>query len=332
MKIFKNYKKIALVATLLTLTIQITQAKDYILNTASTGGTYHPVGTAISTLSKIKLLPKYKFSLTAVNSAGSGANVQALGSKTADFAILQGLYGLYALNGTGPVTEPQKNIRSITMLWEDIEHFIVPVDKVKTGNISDLVALKGKTAGMGKENSGALGSNELILSGIGIDIYKDYQLVYGGYGPTLDAMANGQVMVSSIPSGMLTSSITKLMASNKGKFVILDITNEQRIKIDAGRKLWRNYKIKAGSYPGQDKDVNTMSQPNFLAVNDNVDEEHVYRLTKSIYENLSFLQAIHPATKEMAIEKAIAGLPVPLHPGAKRYYKEIGLKIPSHLE
>ena len=67
MKIFKNYKKIALVATLLTLTPQITQAKDYILNTASTGGTYHPVGTAISTLSKIKLLPKYKFSLTAVN-------------------------------------------------------------------------------------------------------------------------------------------------------------------------------------------------------------------------------------------------------------------------
>ena len=97
--------------------------------------------------------------------------------------------------------------------------------------------------------------------------------------------------------------------------------------------LQRKYQVHpAGSYPGQDKDVNTISQPNFLAVNDNVDEEHVYRLTKSIYENLSFLQAIHPATKEMAIEKAIAGLPVPLHPGAKRYYKEIGLKIPSHLE
>ena len=57
-------------------------ADDYILNTASTGGTYHPVGTAIATLSKIKLLPKEKFSLTAVNSAGSGANVQAMAADT----------------------------------------------------------------------------------------------------------------------------------------------------------------------------------------------------------------------------------------------------------
>lgn len=54
------------------------ESADYVLNTASTGGTYHPVGTAISTLSKVKLLPKNDFSLTAVNSAGSGANVQAL--------------------------------------------------------------------------------------------------------------------------------------------------------------------------------------------------------------------------------------------------------------
>jgi TRAP-type uncharacterized transport system, periplasmic component len=84
---------------------------DYVLNTASTGGTYHPVGTAISTLSKVKLLPKEKFSLTAVNSAGSGANVQAMGAGTADFAILQGLYGSYAATGTGPISEPQTNLR-----------------------------------------------------------------------------------------------------------------------------------------------------------------------------------------------------------------------------
>ena len=63
------------------------QSTDYVLNTASTGGTYHPVGTAIATLSKVKLLPKEKFSLTAVNSAGSGANVQALAANTAQFAI-----------------------------------------------------------------------------------------------------------------------------------------------------------------------------------------------------------------------------------------------------
>ena len=66
-------------------------------------------------------------------------------------------------------------------------------------------------------------------------------------------------------------------------------------------------------------------------MNDSVDEEHVYLLTKTMYENLGFLQAIHPATKAMAVEKAVAGLPVPLHPGAARYYKEMGLEVPAHL-
>jgi len=125
-------------------------ASDYILNTASTGGTYHPVGTAIATLSKIKLLPKEKFSLTAVNSAGSGANVQALAADTAQFAILQGLFGSYAATGTGPVTEKQENMRSITMLWQNVEHFILANDHVESGSMSDLESVKGETVVMGK--------------------------------------------------------------------------------------------------------------------------------------------------------------------------------------
>jgi len=109
------------------------------------------------------------------------------------------------------------------------------------------------------------------------------------------------------------------------------VTAEEAKKMDGGRLLWTPYTIKAGTYPGQNKDISTIAQPNFLAVNENVDENHVYLLTKTMFANLPFLQAIHPATKAMAIEKAMAGLPVPLHPGAAKYYKEIGMTIPSHL-
>ena len=305
--------------------------KDYVLNTASTGGTYHPVGTAIATLTKVKLLPKQKFSLTAVNSAGSGANVQALGAGTADFAILQGLYGSYASTGTGPISEPQKNLRSITMLWQNVEQFLVANEKVKSGTVSDLMSLRGQSAGMGKQNSGTLGSNKVLLSGLGIDIGSDYDLVYAGYGPTADALANGQIVAAGIPSGPPTGAITKLMAANSGKFTILDVTSAEAKKMDGGRLLWTPYVIKAGTYPGQDKEINTIAQPNFLGVNASVDENHVYLLTKTMYENLPFLQAIHPATKVMAVEKAMAGLPVPLHPGAAKYYTEMGMAIPSHL-
>jgi len=316
----------------LTLSVSANAAnKDYVLNTASTGGTYHPVGTAISTLSKIKLLPKKKFSLTAVNSAGSGANVQALGAGTADFAILQGLYGSYAATGTGPITSKQANVRSVTMLWQNVEQFLVPNDMAKTGTVADLMGLKGKSVGLGKQNSGTLGSNKVLLAGLGLDIEKDFTLMHAGYGPTADALANGQIAGVGIPSGPPTGAITKLMAANKGKFTMLNVTDEQAAKMDGGRSLWTKRVIKAGTYPGQDKDVTTIAQPNFLAVNANVDEEHVYELTKSIYENLGFLQAIHKATKAMNKDVAMAGLPVPLHPGAARYYKEIGLTIPDRL-
>lgn len=320
-------------ATTLAVTMATASAdnKDYVLNTASTGGTYHPVGTAISTLSKVKLLPKKKFSLTAVNSAGSGANVQALGAGTADFAILQGLYGSYAATGTGPVTSKQYNMRSVTMLWQNVEQFLVAKEKAKTGTVADLLDLKGQSVGLGKQNSGTLGSNKVLLSGLGVDIEKDYKLMHAGYGPTADALANGQIAGAGIPSGPPTGAITKLMAANEGKFTILDVTAEQASKMDGGRNLWTPRVIKAGTYPGQTKDINTIAQPNFLAVNASVPEEHVYLLTKSIYENLGFLQAIHKATKAMDINAATAGLPVPLHPGAARYYKEMGITIPERL-
>ena len=95
--------------------------------------------------------------------------------------------------------------------------------------------------------------------------------------------------------------------------------------------LWTEYLIPGGTYPGLDKDVTTIAQPNFLATTADLPEEDVYEITKTMYENLAFLQAIHPATKAMALEKAIAGLPLPLHPGALRYYEEAGLTIPDRL-
>lgn len=326
----KFLKTLALSATLATAGAAFAEGEDYVLSTASTGGTYHPVGTAISTLSKVKLLPKQKFSLTAVNSAGSGANVQALSAGTADFAILQGLFGSYATTGTGPVSEPQTNLRSVTMLWQNVEQFVIAAEMAKTGTVEDLTALKGETVGMGRQNSGTIGSNTVLLSGLGLSI-DDFELVDAGYGPTADALANGQAVAAGIPSGPPTGAITKLMASNEGKFEILDVTDEQLAAMDDGRNLWVPYTISAGTYPGQEEDVKTIAQPNFLAVNASVDEEHVYLLTKTMYENLPFLQAIHPATKAMAIEQALAGLPAPLHPGAAKYYTEVGLEIPASL-
>ena len=95
--------------------------------------------------------------------------MQALGAGTADFAILQGLFGSYAATGTGPISEPQKNLRSVSMLWQNVEQFVIPTGKVSTGTMADLVALKGAAAGMGSKNSGTIGSNRVLLTGLGLD-------------------------------------------------------------------------------------------------------------------------------------------------------------------
>lgn len=311
---------------------QAEEKRSYILATASTGGTYYPVGVALATLTKVKLEPKFKISLSAINSAGSGENVKLLRENEAQFAILQGLYGAWAWNGDGALkaSGPQKNLRSVSMLWQNVEQFAVKSDYVKTGTIADLSGLTDSKFSIGKKNSGTEGSGRQILGGLGMNADK-FDLAYMGYGPSADALQNGTVKGMNIPSGVPTSAVTRAYAALGSDMTILNFTDEQINQANGNYKLWTRFVIPANTYPGQTKDVNTMAQPNFLAVRDDLSDEDVYLLTKAIYENLPFLNGIHKATKAMAIDKAIAGLPVPLHPGAARYYQEMGVNIPAHL-
>jgi TRAP transporter TAXI family solute receptor len=171
----------------------------------------------------------------------------------------------------------------------------------------------------------------VLLGGLGVDIEKDYSLAYAGYGPSADALQNGQVSGMSTPAGAPVSAVTRALAAMGDDIVVLDFTDEQMQKADSGMELWTRYVVPAGTYPGQAKDINTIAQPNFLAVRADVDENAVYLITKTIYENLSFLNAIHSATKVMAVEKAIDGLPMPLHPGSLKYFREVGINVPDRL-
>ncbi len=332
----KHFKTVALAATIALSGVAV-QAQDeganYILATASTGGTYYPVGVALATLVKVKLEPKQKIGMAAISSAGSGENVRLLREGEAQFGIMQGLYGYYAATGTGPLAEvgPQENLRSVSMLWQNVEHFIVASDAATTGTMADMVALKGEGMAMGSQNSGTIGSNAAIMSGFGIDINTDYELVFGGYGPSAEALQNGQVKGVGIPAGIPVGAISQLMASAGDSVTLLNFTEEEMAMGDGDRGLWTPFTIPAGTYPGQDADVQTIAQPNFLATSADLPEDHVYEITKAMYENLPFLQAIHPATKAMALERAIAGLPLPLHPGALKFYQEAGLDVPERL-
>ncbi|MBC2713068.1 MAG: TAXI family TRAP transporter solute-binding subunit [Desulfosarcina sp.] len=308
-------------------------ADNLIIATATTGGTYYPVGVAIGTLTSIKLAKEHKITATAMNSAGSGENVQMLKNKEAHMAILQALFGLNAYNGKGPYKDkPIKDFRSVTMLWENVEHMVVRAKYAKTGTVADLENL-GKKFSIGKRGSGTEGSGRAIMAALGIDPEKEMTLEYLSYTPSAQAMMDGRIVGANIPAGPPVAAITQLYAQlSEKKVKVLDFTDEQLATVQKSYPIWNRFVIKAGVYPGQKKDIQTISQPNFLAVRPDVSEETVYLITKTIYENLSFLNSIHKATKAMKLEKAIAGLPVPLHPGAARYYAEMGIKIPDAIK
>ncbi|UXI03175.1 TAXI family TRAP transporter solute-binding subunit [Photobacterium sp. TY1-4] len=331
----KTLLKSLVIATTLGLASAATQAaenRSYIMATASTGGTYYPVGVAIATLSKIKLEPQHHFSLAAISSAGSGENVKLLNENEAQFAILQGLYGAWAWNGEGGFKNsgPQKDLRSVTMLWQNVEHFTVRADLAKTGTIADLNQLDGKKFSIGKKNSGTEGSGRQILSGLNINP-DSFNLAYLGYGASADALQNGAIDGMNTPAGVPVSAVTRAFAAMGEKIKLLSFTDAQLKQANSQYNLWSRYTIPANTYPGQTEAVNTITQPNFLAVRKDISDDDVYLLTKAIYENLAFLNGIHKATRAMAIEQAINGLPVPLHPGAARFYQEMGINVPSEL-
>ena len=300
--------------------------KNLIIATATTGGTYYPVGVAIGTLISVKLAKKNQITATAINSAGSGENVQMLKNKEADMAILQALFGLNAYNGKGPYEgKAVKDFRAVTMLWENVEHFTVEADLAKTGTIMDLQNF-GKKFSIGKRGSGTEGSGRAILASLGIDPEKEMTLEYLAYTPSAQAMMDGRIAGANLPAGPPVAAVTQLYAQlGADKVKVLDFSDDQLATVKKTYPIWNRYVVKAGTYPGQKNDINTISQPNFLACRPDLPDDTVYLITKTIFENLPFLHNIHKATMAMSLERATAGLPVPLHPGAEKFYREKGI-------
>ena len=304
--------------------------QGYVLATATSGGTYYPVGVALSTLVKLKLLPDYAINLTAIETAGSTDNLQLLREDKAQFAILLGLFGYYSRTGTGPMVGqgPSDDLRAIATLWPNADHFVMRKDQARTGTIDDFLSLQGQPVYLGKQNSGALVLNRLLLESLGVDIDRDFALQYLSHEEGANALAQGQLAGASLTGGLPVDAVTSLSEQTGEAMQILEFSDEQLTRIDAGRGIWSRQMIPANTYPGQGRALQSIGTANFLAVRADIDEEAVYQITKGIFDNLPFLHHLHDATRQITLENAARGLPVPLHPGALRYYREHGVPLP----
>ncbi len=305
--------------------------RPYILTTATTGGTYYPVGVALATITKSQLHRTDGISLSAISSAGSMENIKLMRDNQAQFALLQGIFAAWAWNGDGPIKKPQPWLRSIGAMWQNAEHFVLLKALATDGSIMSLDALDGHRFVLGARNSGAERSGDYILNSLGIDYEDKFNLAYMGYGATANAIQDGTIVGMNIPAGVPVTGITRAFAMVGDNLALLSFTDEQLAQVNAQYALWSRYVIPAGTYPHQPQDIESIAHANVLAVRADVPDEAVYQITRAIFENLAALQEIHKATREVTLEHDLTGLGAPLHPGAIRYYREKGMEIPLEL-
>ncbi len=308
---------------------QVGQRYTYVLTTGTTGGTFYPVGVALSTL--VTAEPESGFSLTAISSAGSMENIKLLRDNQAQFALVLGIFAAWAWDGDGPIRNPQQDLRSISAMWPNVEHFVLSSDLVTTGTMSDLGNLNGERYVLGARNSGAEHTGIYILEALGIDYLSKFSLGYMTYGASAAAMQDGNIVGMNVPAGPPVTAITQAYAQMRDDMTVLDFSADQIDAINERYPLWRTFELAPETYPYQEETITTAASPNVLIVREDVSEEIVYNLTRMMWENLATLQQIHSATLSMVLEEALQGIPVPLHPGALRYYQEQGVSIPPEL-
>ncbi|MCB1665624.1 MAG: TAXI family TRAP transporter solute-binding subunit [Pseudomonadales bacterium] len=310
---------------------QLSTNRPYILTTATAGGAFYPIGVAMATISKSQLQPEHNISISAISSAGSLENVKLLRDNEAQFGILQGIFAAWAWDGEGPIRNPQTNMRSVSALWFNVEHFVLLSSLVHDGTLSDLGHLNGERFVLGARNSGAEQSGRFILETLGIDYESGMNLAYMGYEGAASALQDGNVVGMNVPAGAPTAAITQAFAQLGDRITLLRFSQEELDRLNSRYNLWDWYDFPVGTYPNQEEPWRSIASPNVLVARADVPDEVVYRITKMIWENLGTLQEIHAATKDMDINRALRGMVAPLHPGALRYYREIGLEIPPHL-
>jgi len=312
-------------------TENLSTKRPYILTTATTGGTYYPVGVALATITKAQLYETEGISLSAISSAGSAENIKLMRDNQAQFALLQGIFAAWAWNGDGPISQPQPWLRSIGALWQNTDHFVLLTELTTDGTIWDIDKLDGARFVLGARNSGAEKSGDHILKSLGIDYEDKLNLAYMGYGATANAIQDGTIVGMNIPAGPPVTGITRAFAMVGEKLSLLSFTDADIEAINKTYPLWSRFVIPADTYPNQPEAIQGVAHPNILVVRDDIPEEEVYQITKTLWENLAALREIHKATRGVSLETALTGIGAPLHPGAARYYREIGIEIPEAL-
>lgn len=293
-------------------------AADINFVTAGTQSTFYPISVTVAELWNQNI---EGMNATATPSGGGVDNLnQALdgeaqiGIANANL-VYQSQQGIASFEG-----EPNGNIRIFAGLYYNPNQVIV----TKASGIDSIAGLKGAHFSVGAAGSTTVDEATVHLATLGLSLDGDLQTEYMDTGSAADAIANKQLDGAWIMAGTPNSAVAQIMTTTDSK--ILPIPADMIEALKADYPWYANYTIPAGTYDKQDEDVETSAVKLTLFITADVDEETVYQMTKVFWENWDMLTSTHKALAAADPAQACTDLAgVPIHDGAARYYREIGL-------
>ena len=306
----------AAVAVAVFLSVPAARAQQFVnVLTGGTSGVYYPLGVAIAKVFSDKL-PNVKTQVQATKASVENLILLQQGRGEIAFVLGDSLKAAWEGDGEAGFKSRLDKLRTIGAIYPNYIQIVATADsKIKT-----LADLKGRSLSVGAPKSGTELNSRAILAAAGLS-YKDIGKVeYLPFAESVDLMKNRQLDATLQSAGLGVASLKDLSTSSDISVVSVPKSIVDKIGLPFVPAV-----IPANTYTGQDKDGPTAAVINYLVTSSAVSDDLAYEMTKLVFESLPELANAHVAGKDIKLEAAAGGSPVPLHPGAIRYYREKGL-------
>ncbi len=313
---FALRRLLVLAALLLVSTTPATAAEFVNILTGGTSGVYYPLGVALAN-GLGKIMPDAKCTNQATKASVENLNLLQTGRGEVGFTLGDSLSNAWNGVEEAGFKAPLKKLRGISALYSNYIQIVARAD----AGVKSLADLKGKRISVGAPKSGTELNARAIFKAAGIS-YDDFSKIeYLSFGESVELMKNRQLDITLQSAGLGVSALRDLSSSID--IVVVPIPADVVAK--TGDPAYVAAMIPANTYTGQTSEVPTASVVNFLVTSSDVSDAIVYNVTKTLYTDLDQLVAAHSAAKGIKLENAVKSMPVPLHPGAEKYYREVGL-------
>ena len=282
--------------------------------TGGTGGVYYVYGGALARLISDSVPGD---EATAEVTSASIDNLKFLRDSKADIAFTLADTLKDASQGKGAFEGRPIDLRALAVLYTNVTHVVTK----KSSGIAVLTDLKGKVVSMGSAGSGTETIADRTLNAAGLDPGQDIRRENLSAQASADALKDGKIDAFFWSGGLPTAAVLDLAIS--APITILETAGVlSKLQREYGETLYRPISIPPSTYKSIESEVHTFGVSNVLVVPANFDEQRAYLIVKAMFEKKATLAAAHAEARHLSVETAVAGSPVPFHPGASKYYNE----------